>query len=62
MIYVDGDITDGKSQTIPLVGQKLAGGETLVDGASQRARDDPRDRRDHPAHRLARRLRARAPS
>ena len=30
VIYVDGDITDGKSQSVPLVGEKLAGGETLL--------------------------------
>lgn len=30
IIYVDGDITDGESRSIPFIGQKLAGGETLV--------------------------------
>nr|MBA3498741.1 signal peptide peptidase SppA [Deltaproteobacteria bacterium] len=30
IIYVDGDITDGESRSIPFVGQRLAGGETLV--------------------------------
>ena len=30
IIYVDGDITDGVSRSIPFVGQSLAGGETLV--------------------------------
>jgi protease-4 len=41
IIYVDGDITDGKSQSIPLLGRKLAGGETLV-AAVTAARNDPR--------------------
>ena len=41
VIYVDGDITDGKSQSIPLLGRKLAGGETLVE-AIQAARNNPR--------------------
>jgi protease-4 len=41
IIYVDGDITDGKSQSIPLLGRKLAGGETLV-AALTAARSDPR--------------------
>jgi len=41
IIYVDGDITDGKSQSIPLIGRKLAGGETLV-AAISAARSDPR--------------------
>ena len=30
VIYADGDIIDGKSRTIPLVGRKLVGGETLA--------------------------------
>ena len=30
IIYVDGDIVDGKSRTVPLLGQQRAGGETLV--------------------------------
>ena len=41
IIYVDGDITDGKSRSVPLLGQKLAGGETLV-AAITAARADPR--------------------
>lgn len=41
VIYVDGDITDGKSQTIPVIGETLAGGETLIEAVTQ-ARDDPR--------------------
>jgi protease-4 len=30
IIYVDGDIIDGKSRTVPLLGQQRAGGETLI--------------------------------
>ncbi len=30
IIYVDGDIADGESKTVPLLGRKVAGGETLV--------------------------------
>ena len=30
VIYVEGDITDGQSQTVPILGRKMAGGETLV--------------------------------
>jgi protease-4 len=41
VIYVDGDITDGKSQQLPLFGQSLAGGETLVEAITA-ARNDPR--------------------
>lgn len=41
VIYVDGDITDGKSRSIPLIGQNLAGGETLV-AAIAAARANPR--------------------
>ena len=41
IIYVDGDITDGKSQSIPLIGRKLTGGETLMAAVSA-ARADPR--------------------
>jgi protease-4 len=41
VIYVDGDITDGKSQTIPLLGRSVAGGETLVSAISA-ARNDSR--------------------
>lgn len=29
IIYIDGDIVDGKSQTIPILNQKLVGGETI---------------------------------
>jgi protease-4 len=41
IIYVDGDITDGKSQTIPILGRSVAGGETLV-AAVTSARNDSR--------------------
>lgn len=41
VIYVDGDITDGKSRSVPLLGDKLAGGETLI-AAIASARIDPR--------------------
>jgi protease-4 len=41
VIYVDGDITDGKSQSVPLLGQKLVGGESLIDALAA-ARADPR--------------------
>ncbi len=41
VIYVDGDIIDGKSRTVPLLGQQRAGGETLV-GAIAAARASKR--------------------
>jgi protease-4 len=41
IIYVEGDITDGKSQSIPLIGRDLAGGQTLVNAITA-ARSDPR--------------------
>jgi protease-4 len=41
VVYVDGDITDGKSQAFPLFGQALAGGETLIEALTA-ARSDPR--------------------
>ncbi|HEU0031180.1 MAG TPA: signal peptide peptidase SppA [Kofleriaceae bacterium] len=40
IIYVDGDITDGPSRSFPLIGQRLAGGETLVNAISA-ARTNP---------------------
>lgn len=40
VIYVDGDITDGRSKTLPLIQQSLAGAETLV-AALTAARSDP---------------------
>jgi protease-4 len=41
VIYIDGDITDGKSRSmpIPIIDQKLAGGETII-AAIQAARAD----------------------
>jgi protease-4 len=41
IIYVDGDITDGKSRSMPLIGQSMAGGETLIEALTA-ARNDPR--------------------
>lgn len=41
VIYVDGDITDGASKSVPILGQSLAGSETLV-AAIAAARADPR--------------------
>ncbi|MCU1277924.1 MAG: signal peptide peptidase SppA, type [bacterium] len=43
VLFVDGDIIDGKSATIPLLGMKFAGMQTLM-AAIQRARDDSRVR------------------
>ncbi|HEY5933309.1 MAG TPA: signal peptide peptidase SppA, partial [Kofleriaceae bacterium] len=40
IIYVDGDITDGKSRSIPFIGQNLAGGETLAQALAY-ARGNP---------------------
>ena len=40
IIYVDGDITDGESKSVPFLGKKLAGGESLV-AAIAAARADP---------------------
>jgi protease-4 len=40
VVYVDGDITDGQSKTIPLIQQSLAGGETIA-AALTAARNDP---------------------
>ena len=40
VIYIDGDIVDGKSRTVPLLGTQRAGGETLVGAiAAARASD-----------------------
>ncbi|HEY0480055.1 MAG TPA: signal peptide peptidase SppA [Kofleriaceae bacterium] len=43
IIYVDGDITDGRSRSVPLIGESLAGGETLIEALAA-ARADPRIR------------------
>lgn len=40
VIYVDGDITDGASRSVPFLGQSLAGSQTLV-AALTAARTDP---------------------
>ena len=40
LIYVDGDMVDGRSQTIPLVGMKLAGSYTIAESIKQ-ARENP---------------------
>ncbi|HEU4735343.1 MAG TPA: signal peptide peptidase SppA, partial [Kofleriaceae bacterium] len=41
VIYVEGDIIDGKSRSVPLLGGSVAGGETLI-AAIGAARSDPR--------------------
>jgi len=40
VLYVDGDMTGGKSQTIPLVGVRMAGSATLVENI-KKLREDP---------------------
>jgi protease-4 len=40
LIYVDGDMVDGRSQTIPLVGMRLVGSYTVAD-AIKKARENP---------------------
>jgi protease-4 len=40
LIYVDGDMVDGRSQTIPLLGMKLCGSYTIAD-AIKKARENP---------------------
>lgn len=41
MIYVDGDMVDGESRTIPLLGMHLAGSTTIAESIRQ-VREDPR--------------------
>ncbi len=41
VIYIDGDITDGKSQTLPLIGDPVSGAETII-AAIELARANPR--------------------
>ena len=41
VIYVDGDIIDGKSKSIPLIGRDLVGGDTLAASITW-ARENPR--------------------
>lgn len=40
VVYLDGDMIDGESQTIPLIGIRLAGSKTIA-GALAAAREDP---------------------
>src|SRR5512135_660654 len=40
VIYLDGDMVDGESQTIPFIGIRLAGSRTIAN-AFQTARSDP---------------------
>ncbi len=40
VIYIDGDIIDGESRTVPFLGQKLVGGETIANAIAA-ARSDP---------------------
>jgi protease-4 len=40
IVYVDGDMVDGRSQTIPLVGMHLVGSYTIADSIKQ-MREDP---------------------
>jgi len=41
IVYVDGDMVDGRSQTIPLLGVKLVGSYTIAESIKQ-MREDPR--------------------
>src|SRR5262249_15648115 len=40
IVYLDGDIADGERETIPLLGQRLAGSQTIAK-ALKEARTDP---------------------
>ncbi len=40
LVYVDGDMVDGRSQTIPLLGMKLAGSYTIAESI-KKARENP---------------------
>ncbi len=40
LLYVDGDIVDGRSQTVPLLGTKLVGSYTIVDSIQTLKDDD----------------------
>jgi protease-4 len=40
LVYVDGDMVDGRSQTIPLLGMKLVGSYTIAD-TIKKARENP---------------------
>jgi protease-4 len=39
LLYIDGDIVDGRSQTVPLLGMKLVGSYTIVDSIKALADD-----------------------
>jgi protease-4 len=41
ILYIDGDITDGKSRSLPIIGGSVAGGQTLIEALAA-ARADPR--------------------
>jgi protease IV len=41
IIYVDGDIVDGKSRTVPILGQRMVGGDTIAESIAW-ARANPR--------------------
>ena len=40
VVYIDGDIVDGRNQQIPLIGEKMAGSYSIAD-ALKEAREDP---------------------
>jgi protease-4 len=40
LLYVDGDIVDGRSQTVPLLGMKLVGSYTIAEAAKDLKDDD----------------------
>jgi protease-4 len=40
LLYVDGDIVDGRSQTVPLLGMKLVGSYTIADSVRELKDDD----------------------
>lgn len=40
VVYVDGDMVDGRSQTIPLIGMKMVGSYTIAESLKQAREDD----------------------
>src|SRR6185295_10211895 len=40
LLYIDGDIIDGRSRTIPIIDTKLVGSYTIADSAKQLREDD----------------------
>jgi protease-4 len=40
VVYVDGDMVDGRSQTIPLIGMKIVGSYTIAESLKQAREDD----------------------